>query len=667
MGSAVIFSGNDVKTLKSNIDLNGGPKILSGAVDPSSVATSAPVGSMYLNTLNGLMYRKLDSGSSTNWVQVGSGSGGINYIGNPDAEANVTGWSAYADAAGVAPVDGTGGAPTVTITRTTSTPLRGTGSLLITKDAANRQGEGVSYDFLIAEADKAKPISINFEYTPSAAFVAGDSSDIRMYIYDVTNAMLIQPTPYTIQGGFGSNHKFQASFQSASNSSSYRLIFHVATTNASAWTFKFDNVIVGPQTILFGFPASDWTSYTPTIDNLGAITGLTAFYKREGDKLLIHAAFTIGTPGAALATLYLPTGLSIDSAKVRNASTASTNSSVGVYNHNGFGNEVGALLTAPASDATKIYFGGHYDGGTALTAKVGNAIFSAGDLVSLNASVPISGWSSNVQISNDADTRVVAARVGGDPASATSGNPVIFPTVAYDTHASYNATTGRYTASSSGLYRVHGYINSADTGVALSVYVNAASVIAVGSTDSNGECAYTGTVRVNAGDLIDLRPGATLDATSTSTIHFERISGPSAIAANELVSARYFASATGISGTLATISWTTKDFDSHSALSAGVFTVPAAGKYFVSSAILLSGTFVLNNTIIMEIQKNGTVVSRSTDYSGGAVTQLTGDVSDVISCLAGDTIRVQVSTSGTGPAIVSSNFDNYISIARQGF
>lgn len=70
MGSPVIFSGNDAKTLKPNIDLFGNAKILSGSVDPTSSATSAPKGSIYLNTSTGFLYRKTDAGSSTNWVTI---------------------------------------------------------------------------------------------------------------------------------------------------------------------------------------------------------------------------------------------------------------------------------------------------------------------------------------------------------------------------------------------------------------------------------------------------------------------------------------------------------------------------------------------------------------------------------------------------------------------
>ena len=65
MGSSVIFAGTKVKTLKSTIDLNGGNGIISSATDPTSSAVSANIGSLLLNSSNGKLYRKNDSGSST--------------------------------------------------------------------------------------------------------------------------------------------------------------------------------------------------------------------------------------------------------------------------------------------------------------------------------------------------------------------------------------------------------------------------------------------------------------------------------------------------------------------------------------------------------------------------------------------------------------------------
>jgi hypothetical protein len=69
-GGPAIFNGPRVKTLKQNLSLNGAAYILSGTVNPSSVATSAPAGSLYLNTSTGAVYKKTDAGSSTNWSEL---------------------------------------------------------------------------------------------------------------------------------------------------------------------------------------------------------------------------------------------------------------------------------------------------------------------------------------------------------------------------------------------------------------------------------------------------------------------------------------------------------------------------------------------------------------------------------------------------------------------
>lgn len=68
--SAAIFSGSTVKILKSILDINGNAQVLSGTVNPSSVATSAPKGSLYLNTSTAVIYRKNDNGLSTNWIDI---------------------------------------------------------------------------------------------------------------------------------------------------------------------------------------------------------------------------------------------------------------------------------------------------------------------------------------------------------------------------------------------------------------------------------------------------------------------------------------------------------------------------------------------------------------------------------------------------------------------
>src|SRR6185369_14443570 len=179
---------------------------------------------------------------------------GINYIAYSDAENNATtGYATYADAAGASPVDATGGSPTTTWTTTSTNPLRGTNSFLLTKDAANRQGEGVSYAFTIDAADQARSLTIEADYTVVSGTYA--TGDVTAWIYDVTNSVLIQPAPYQIESVVaGTMARIKMEFQTPSNSTSYRLAFHVSTTSASAYVLKFDNIQVGPRAKVFGAP-----------------------------------------------------------------------------------------------------------------------------------------------------------------------------------------------------------------------------------------------------------------------------------------------------------------------------------------------------------------------------------------------------------------------------
>lgn len=144
-----------------------------------------------------------------------------------------------------APVDGTGGTPAgITITRNTVAPLVGIADFDFSKDAASREGMGVSTDFSINNADIGNPIQISFIYKGSAGMALGTSSDVRVWIYDVTNAALIQVSPlYTLKGPTGSALTFVGLFTASSSSTSYRLILHIGTINASAWDLHFDSVI----------------------------------------------------------------------------------------------------------------------------------------------------------------------------------------------------------------------------------------------------------------------------------------------------------------------------------------------------------------------------------------------------------------------------------------
>lgn len=134
------------------------------------------------------------------------------------------------------------------------------------------------------------------------------------------------------------------------------------------------------------------------------------------------------------------------------------------------------------------------------------------------------------------------------------------------------------------------------------------------------------------------------------------------------VSARYTGSATGISGTLATVVWTTKDYDTKNAMSAGVFTVPAGcdGKYQINANVQITGAIALNSSVVMQIQQNGSSKSEFQTFAGGAQTAQNGQISDILNCAAGDTIRVQLSSTATLPTISSTATRVFFSICRIG-
>jgi hypothetical protein len=241
-------------------------------------------------------------------------NGSTNYILNSDAEVNTLGYALYANTAQATPVSGVGGFASLGFGQT-NTSLRGAKSFVLTKPTGNRQGRGVAYTFTIEAADQGKSLNIQFDYSASPGFVPGNSSDLQVFIYDITNNALVVVAPSTIQTQKGT---FKGLFQTAANGSQYRLILHVATTNAATWLFTFDNVVVGTSIGGGGTTiasTTDWTSFNGTCSWLNV--NISAKYRRVGDTAEISYTLTgtSSSSGTSLA-LGLPPGLAIDTNKL---------------------------------------------------------------------------------------------------------------------------------------------------------------------------------------------------------------------------------------------------------------------------------------------------------------------------------------------------------------
>lgn len=609
-----------------------------------------------------------------------SGNPDVNFlsINNSRFITSVGDWVPFDDGAVAVPIDLTGGSPTV-ISIARGVAFNSTGNARITHTAANGQGEGVSALFSVEPAYRSSSVSLTFNYQTSSGYLDGD---LELWIYDVTNSQLIQPVPYKLLASL-SPGVFTAQFQTSATGASYRVGFFSPNTTATAYTVDFYNIVIGPSMFNFGSVSTDWRSEAATVvfTGFGAPTAISYETRRDGPDLLVRGKFTSGTPTATEARISLVyRGVTVTSADTVTLPSIET---CGVWMRDTAAAAHGSVMLIEPS-VTYLTMG--QGDGFSATATSGTAKMSAssyvasGNVVFFNARAPISGWATNVQTSDSADSRIVAASYYlSANFAATTTTPINFDTRVFDTHnaVTTSATAWKFTAPVSGEYYFNAVTdNNAATTEFQYLYKNGTLARRISSTTA-GNSGYSWSnpvvLRLVAGDYIDVRPGTSQTirggaeaGANTSRIEVFKLQGPSSIGATESIAARYYNSATSISGTLATVVWTTKDFDTHGALTSGVFTCPSAGKYQVNLGLALAGTFILNTTTVVEIQKNGTAVTNVTHYIAAAVTNEHVQVSDIISCVAGDTIRIQVSNSGTTPTIVSSNTRNFVSIQRLG-
>lgn len=655
------------------------------ATEQSSTPASPSAGTRKMYVKNDGKAYLLDSAGTE--TQLGSGgSSGVNYISNPDAETNTTGWAMYADAAASSPVDGTGGSPSSTFTRSTSSPLRGAASFLLTKSAANRQGEGFSYDFTIAAADKGKVLACSFNYAIASGTYADD--DVQFWIYDVTNAVLIQPAPFKLKNHSLISDRMFCEFQSRTDSASYRLIAHIASTSASAYTLKFDDFLLGPQAKLYGSAVTDSESYTGSLAYAGTtatnITSQTYKKSKSGDKLTVVG--NVNFNGAANANgafrIPLPSGLSIDTTKIGSAYQI-VGTAVGYFNSskqfNGHvridGNSTTYVTLHKWDDsgASDQDWGGNTSGASNVP---GGVAIANGDGLSFTFTVPIVGWSSSQVMSSDADTRVVAARYTR-PASVgfTSGSPFDFSTKDYDTHGA--VTTGaswKFTAPVSGFFQIDATWCTNGTS-ALILYKNGSNTQYLVGGITNLVASGSSTLSLNAGDYIDVRTDSSSGTTQVVTaITIKRLSGPAQIAASESVNCRYTTSAGQViaTGAGSVVDFGTKDYDTHGAVTTGAswkFTAPISGKYSVKAMVYYEGTSwtVADKTI--NLRKNGSLNQYLTVETpdAGLTKFLAISGSGTINLLAGEYIDLVTShgEASTKALNITSTL-NWVTIERVG-
>ena len=665
-------SSNDITVENDSASASAGNKIITGSGSDIQWKDGATLFFVNANETWNLVG---GTGSGS-----GSVSGGINYILNPDAEVDLTGWIDYGDTAGPVPVTGNGtGSPRVVLSRSTTSPLRGDAQFLLTKDAANRQGTGASYNFTIDEADVSQVVRISFDYEAVSgtfnynAGTPSEPSDIAVYVYDVTNDVLIYPSQSFLNG----SGKLVSEFQTNAGSTSYRLILHCATTNAAAWEWAFDNVQVGPRDIAKGPIVTDWISYTPTFTGFGTVSVQNSRYRRIGDSIEVESTFTAGTPTAVTAKVSLPNGLSVKTG-------LPTLSTSGIWLRGETATAHGGS-TIKASGDTGIFFGSPQTFGNgsvnSIGKELGNNLIGTGAIISLKTFLPIEGWSSNIKQSTDFGSRVIAGNFYRNAVQsipdATDTTVILDSTTLNTGGLSLNTGTGVVTIQESGLYNLIGQtrvdnLDDLDRNICR-IQVNGVSVAEFTSYSANANDAPTSTTstisQLMAGDevvLVVYQDSGTSNNLSNSSVRtflaINKIQSPQTLMGGEVVAARYTTNAGQLipnTLTYTVVNFDDKVFDTHNAVTIGAswrFTAPISGKYSVDAKLELgSSNWTAENAFQMNVFKEGVDYARIGDwraivtYTNGIPALING--ATTVDLDAGEYIDVQTRHNGDSGSV----------------
>lgn len=600
-----------------------------------------------------------------------------------------------------------GTASHLTLSTTTSSPLEGSRSLTIANSGASSAlGEGVVYPFTIDAKDKNGVMSISFRHSlSSGTFQAGSmvsstitDSDLEIYIWDATNGVLIQPSQYILDCGAVVDVQctFRATFQ-ATSSTSYKLGFHVATTNTSAWTQKIDSIKVNPagkgadgRVIAFavnaatpsGTPTSSGTiSFgAATVDTANAWNGTTTYtfpvggwYELATDTIINGTASTNVTYSIQIAA----TG-----GAVCNASDGGSPSQAK------FRAACRGLYLAKAGETASVTF---------VQSNLGSAAWqgASNSFTITRLAGPTSGD----------EGRAVALGANGQPSGTipTSSTPstVIFPgSNLVDTHGAYNATTGVYTVPVAGVYSIQALVvinGTSITGGQLQITKNSTvqSIIAPAQASASRiSMNVTGNVQANAGDtlkieILNMSGSGHSYLGGVGSLAIQRVSGPlSSGFASETVAAEYNSTAGGsvTNNAMTFIDFGTKETDTHSAVS-GVgsgntttsgagwrFICPYPGRYHVTATAGFAASSVSNmggaGTYIA-IYRDGSQYKQGDRFDGqstGSAGFLQFNVDGVVRCQQGSRIEIGLiqNAGGTTRTLSNSAANVHVEIVRVG-
>lgn len=648
-----------------------------------------------------------DSATTTGWrsapyTQIAQGRPSKQYIQYADFNNSATtGWSlANTTLSSGVPnqVSGSWGAASgsLALSVNTSAQLAGTASLQMAWTGTT----SVPGDMLVSQAytidleDQAKVLQFRFFYSPTVGasllnFSGTSANTYQIWIYDVLNAVWIQPAGvYNLTQSSGVGIA-TGTFQTPSNMTQFRIaVVCINASSSGSHTLLFDDFYVGPQMLSSGVPGTDWTPYTVTITasttnptKASSPTVDQGYWRRVGDSMQIR--YTYGytsNAGAASGSgdyiFSIPSGHTIDSTKIR-VSTTTTEGACGSGHTSQQGNThpmcvvkpyttTTLALTLTSTGASPVYC-------NSTNLPLGSA---SATRLAFECTVPISGWSAACNMSNDTDTRVVDfSGTKGSTQAVTANVTDITFTSAKDSHGAWSGSA--YVVQVAGDYVLAAHLaDNSTTAQTFVVYLNGASSRDLCYT-TNGT-RTSGTVllpTLKAGDSVTVRSNTTTTLAAVGNLSIFRLSGPAVVAASESVNARYTTTAGQSIANAATpiVAFDTKDYDSHNAVTTGAswkWTAPVSGKITVKAQLTFaSATWSAAGALELYVFKNGALFSRigaaqtAAGFTGRNFVGGSGDVP----MNAGDYIDVRVSHSeAAARSLTTTAGDNHIAVTRVG-
>lgn len=666
----------------------------------------------------------LKSHSPVTWSPMGGGAGGgaRNLLqfdasfaptdsDSSDFEGSIGGWAVYADAAAVTPVDMTGGSPNSTLVRSTSSPLDGSASGLLTLNSgASRQGEGISKLVNVPPRDRNQTKRFQLSFSTTGVLV---EDDLRLYAYAVDGNAIGPRRMFEASKILGESGTAIAYVDVPSGCTQIRVGIHVARTTTGALTLKIDDVVMTDDALPQGLAGTDWIEYPATLGasttppTLGTTTRNKFQWRRVGSDMEIRYDLeqtSAGTTGSGNYLIPLPTGYQIDTTKmpvpVNPAVLFDTSrAGSGISSNTRDITSNGSNLIVYPFSATALGFA--LQNTSFIFEPIGSANYALNNadmLYSIVARVPIVGWDANVTLSSSAKINIshllaTGTRVTGTPPTSlgeyrsyrrnagastyteTNAAPTPAPSVADGikiwTAATNAAADANNQPSKYEIFvgknkniRVDSYQSAGRMGFIVTDVQLANSTTASGLITPYDPTTGILTVQVHSG--VNHAGGVTGMAVGVDTDYglayiegfFDVIVSENALSVGIETAPYAFCTSTStaaITGTPSIVDFETKVEDTHGAVTTGAswkFTAPESRIYTISSLIYTnSGNNTINGSFVVDIWKNGSFhVTLAIDSMDTTVaSSRVGDASVDLRLMKGDYIDLRVSQS-TGNA-----------------